>query len=47
MKGMEEIWTLTLLLLVCILWGITNPLLKKASIGIENVKAENFIYQVS
>ena len=35
------------LILVSILWGITNPLLKRASVGIEEIKAPNSFLQVS
>ncbi|KAB7497965.1 Transmembrane protein [Armadillidium nasatum] len=42
---MKEFWALVLLVIVSILWGVTNPLLKRASVGIENVKADNLFYQ--
>ena len=45
---MEEIFPYLLRLIsVGILWGVTNPLLKKYSVGIENVKYESHIKQVS
>lgn len=31
------------LFLVGVLWGVTNPLIKKGSVGIHNVKANNKI----
>ncbi|KAK8388749.1 hypothetical protein O3P69_020629 [Scylla paramamosain] len=38
MVGMELLFCL---LAVSLLWGITNPLLKRASVGIENIKMSN------
>lgn len=34
-----------LLVGVSLLWGVTNPLMKKGSVGIEAVKGSNFIFQ--
>lgn len=43
MVGLE---LLLCLLAVSLLWGITNPLLKRASVGIENIQMSNPVMQV-
>lgn len=43
MVGLELLFCL---LAVSLLWGITNPLLKRASVGIENIQMSNPVLQV-
>ncbi|XP_045135739.1 transmembrane protein 234 homolog isoform X2 [Portunus trituberculatus] len=43
MVGMELLFCL---LAVSLLWGITNPLLKRASVGIEDIKMSNPVLQL-
>jgi hypothetical protein len=37
---------LFLIVLSSILWGVTNPFIRKASIGIEKVKAKNNLEKI-